>query len=213
MNINLHTNSCKKYTHFCKIKSRNSRGRLSTAEVWEGLMLRRRLQDWRKWQEGMERTEKLQILQQFINPSLHEIKKRKAAAEKAAESFLSLQWDALHSVWSPQGCLEAGFAYSVCHAFPSLCQCRAVCGVTFPTKYTQPHIWICTLHSFLALPQNPWVPAWVQVLTWARNCTGTETKTPLQTLDCASRRELSRVSMSFRWRLRLAKNPAQMRAL
>lgn len=48
-------------------------------------MLRRRLQDWRKWQEGMERTEKLQIWQQFINPSLHEIKKRKAAAEKAAE--------------------------------------------------------------------------------------------------------------------------------
>lgn len=38
----------------------------------------------------------LQIQQQFIKPSLHEIKKIKTAAEKAAESLISLQQDNLH---------------------------------------------------------------------------------------------------------------------
>lgn len=64
--------------------------------------------------------------------------------------------------WAPRGCLGAGHAHHVHCAPPSLCQCRALCAVTFPTKYTQPHTCICTLHSFLALPQNPWVPAGVQ---------------------------------------------------
>lgn len=39
----------------------------------------------------------LQIQQQFINPNLHEIKKIKTAAEKAAESFLSVQLDTLRA--------------------------------------------------------------------------------------------------------------------
>lgn len=43
----------------------------------------------------------LQIQQQFITPSLQEIKKIKAAAEKAAGSFLSLQWGTLPRVTEP----------------------------------------------------------------------------------------------------------------
>ena len=39
----------------------------------------------------------LQIQQQFINPSLHEVKKIKTAAEKAVESLLSLQLDILRA--------------------------------------------------------------------------------------------------------------------
>lgn len=68
------------------------------------------------------------------------------------------------SNWAPQGCLGAGHAHCVCRAPSSLRQCRAVCAVTFPTKYTQPCICTCTLHSFLASSQNSWVPARVQAL-------------------------------------------------
>lgn len=50
-----------------------------------------------EWQEQRSRSRQgdnptpLQIQQQFINPSLHEIKMIKTAAEKAAESLPSLQ--------------------------------------------------------------------------------------------------------------------------
>lgn len=142
----------------------------------------------------------LQIQEQFINPSLHEIKKIKADAEKAAGSFLPLQWDTLHRLSEPTR-LFGSWTYSLCVSHSSLtlpAHSCLWCGFSFQI-YTITHLYMHIALVFSITPE-PHSSCQSPSPTWARNCEGTETKASLQTPDCASGRELSRVPMFFRWR-------------